>query len=105
ATDPEPRVRFQCALTLGEFEGPEVIPSLAQIAARDAADPWARAAVLSSAGTGADALWRALALAGSRTKSGNDTLMFELGRILGAGQPRERLLGLLKELTALHQPQ
>jgi len=105
ATDPEPRVRFQCALTLGEFEGPEVIPALAQIAARDAADPWARAAVLSSAGARADALWRALALAGSRMKDGNDPLMFELGRILGAGQPREYLLGLLKELTAPNQPQ
>ena len=105
ASDPEPRVRFQCALTLGEFEGPEVIPALAQIAARDAADPWARAAVLSSTGTHADALWRGLVLAGSQTKEGKAPLMFELGRILGAGQPREHLLEVLKELTAANQPQ
>jgi putative membrane-bound dehydrogenase-like protein len=47
ATDPAARVRFNCALVIGSFEGPLVISALARVAARDGADRWARAAVLS----------------------------------------------------------
>ena len=46
--DPDPGVRFQLALTLGEFHDPAAGAALARLAARDAADPWARAAILSS---------------------------------------------------------
>src|SRR5439155_24222962 len=46
--DPSPRVRFQLALTLGEFRGKT--RALARLAARDGADPYLRAAILSSAG-------------------------------------------------------
>ncbi len=47
--DPEPAVRYQMALTFGEFEAPEVSPWLVELARRDAASPWHRAAILSSA--------------------------------------------------------
>ncbi len=47
ATDPAARVRFNCALVLGSFEGPLVVSALAKVAAKDGADRWARAAVLS----------------------------------------------------------
>ncbi|HET6878615.1 MAG TPA: PVC-type heme-binding CxxCH protein, partial [Pirellulales bacterium] len=61
ADDDELRVRFQVAFTLGELMGPQVAEgtrnraaaALAAIARRDAADPWLRTAVLSSAGEGA----------------------------------------------------
>ncbi|WP_165243804.1 PVC-type heme-binding CxxCH protein [Paludisphaera soli] len=49
ADDSAPRVRFQVAFTLGEIAGEGVAPALAKIARRDAADPWIRTAVLSSA--------------------------------------------------------
>lgn len=49
ADDPDPRVRFQVALSLGETPGPVTIDALARIAARDSHDPWVRSAVLSSA--------------------------------------------------------
>lgn len=48
ADDPNARVRFQCALTLGELQDPNVVVALAKIAERDANDRWMRAAVLSS---------------------------------------------------------
>jgi len=49
AADPAPRVRFQAAFTLGEVKGEAATAALATIARRDAADPWIRTAVLSSA--------------------------------------------------------
>ncbi len=49
ADDPDVRVRFQVAFTLGETTGDEVTRGLATIARRDARDPWVRTAVLSSA--------------------------------------------------------
>ena len=52
ADDPDPRTRFQAALTLGEL-GPAALPALLKVAARDASDPWVRLAIVSSA-TGAE---------------------------------------------------
>lgn len=49
ADDPDARVRFQAAIALGELPGDERTALLAKILCRDAADPWARYAVLSSA--------------------------------------------------------
>jgi putative membrane-bound dehydrogenase-like protein len=48
ADDPELRVRFQVAFTLGAFNDAAAVPALARIARRDAADEWVRIAVLSS---------------------------------------------------------
>ena len=47
--DPNVRVRFQLAFTLGEIPGERALEGLATIARRDAADPWVQTAVLSSA--------------------------------------------------------
>jgi len=50
AHDPSARVRFCTALVLGDSKTDFSIPTLAEIAARDAGDKWARAAVLSGVG-------------------------------------------------------
>jgi putative heme-binding domain-containing protein len=50
AGDPSARVRFCTALVLGDSRAPFALETLAQIAARDAGDKWARAAVLSGVG-------------------------------------------------------
>ena len=96
--DPNVRVRFQLAFTLGEVPGDLALQGLATIARRDAADPWVRTAVLSSAtadpaglferlwrdrgftcNRGGIALLRPLALVvGARARPG------EAGRILAA---------------------
>lgn len=49
ADDPVLTVRYQTALSLGEWPDPAAGEALGRIAARDAADRWVRAAVLSSA--------------------------------------------------------
>ncbi len=49
ATDPEVRVRYQVALTLGEWDDPRAGQALGSMAIADATDPWVRAAVFSSA--------------------------------------------------------
>ncbi len=50
ADDPDPRVRFRCALSLGNLPGPEAASALSRIATRDVADPWTRLAILSGLG-------------------------------------------------------
>jgi putative membrane-bound dehydrogenase-like protein len=47
AVDPDPRVRYQAALTLGSVDGN--VGALASVLIRDGADPWAQTAALSSA--------------------------------------------------------
>jgi putative membrane-bound dehydrogenase-like protein len=48
AADPDAQVRFQAALTLGEFQDARALATLAEVAHRDSADPWFRIAILSS---------------------------------------------------------
>jgi putative membrane-bound dehydrogenase-like protein len=48
AEDPDARVRFQCALSLGPASSREAVNALARIASRGMEDRWTRAAVLSS---------------------------------------------------------
>ncbi len=50
AVDPSARVRFCTALVIGDSKADFAIPTLAQIAARDAGDKWARGAILSGVG-------------------------------------------------------
>jgi putative membrane-bound dehydrogenase-like protein len=46
--DPDTPVRFQLALSLGQWNDPRAGAALGDLTVRDAADPWIRAAVLSS---------------------------------------------------------
>ena len=48
AGDPSPRVRFQVALTLGQFSDARAANALCEIAKRDTNDQWVRTAILSS---------------------------------------------------------
>ncbi|HSH94243.1 MAG TPA: PVC-type heme-binding CxxCH protein, partial [Roseimicrobium sp.] len=59
AKDPDARVRFQVALTLGASPEADIVPALASIGAAAGEDRWTRAAVLSSVGTRADELFAA----------------------------------------------
>ncbi|HUS34189.1 MAG TPA: PVC-type heme-binding CxxCH protein [Verrucomicrobiae bacterium] len=81
AADPDATVRFQLAFTLGEFNDPRAIDALVKIAFRDAADPWIRAAILSSVPNSSDQLL---------AKLPNSELTRELAQIVGArGQSGE----------------
>lgn len=102
ADDPDARVRFQCALTLGAMAEARVVPALAKIALRDASDRWTRAAVLSSIHTqdGESQIDRFLELVLHSPLSSNEgTLSFleELGRLRGASSAT----GLAQTLIAI----
>jgi len=56
ADDPDVKVRYQVALSLGEWSDPEAGRVLGKIASRDGADRWIRAAVLSSSSRHAEAV-------------------------------------------------
>lgn len=60
ASDPEVRVRFQAAFSLGEVQDPRATEALLAIVRRDGADPWMRVAVLSSLVDDADEVLLAL---------------------------------------------
>ncbi len=104
ADDPNARVRFQCALTLGELQNPKVIPALAKIAERDMKDRWTRAAVLSSInGRALELLTELLPVAkriSQRAERTNEIvlllpLLSDLGRILGADRTNANVSTLL----------
>jgi putative membrane-bound dehydrogenase-like protein len=85
AEDPEIRVRFQVAFSLGEAADTRSVEGLASIARRDAGDDWVRAAVLSSQVPVADILLFAHLLNDARfagSAAGRATLRslaFEIG--------------------------
>ena len=101
--DPEPRVRFQCALALGESSITNHMNVLAGIALRDGADPWARAAVLSSVGNQAEVFFAALMATASRPADGLAPVMTDLSRIFGLGQSPEKCLMFLNQITGTVQ--
>jgi putative membrane-bound dehydrogenase-like protein len=84
ARDPDLRVRFQVALTLGESNDPRVTDALATLARNAEDDEWLRAAILSSCAT------RAAELVEQLAKSDEGTgLIKQLAVITGAQNKRE----------------
>ncbi len=85
ADDPDPRVRFQLAFTLGASHDPRAASALAQIAHDSAGDPWTRTAVLSSAGDNANTLLADILVRSSfPTGSDGGPLLHALASVVGA---------------------
>jgi putative membrane-bound dehydrogenase-like protein len=99
AYDLDPRVRFHCALALGESNDRAAIAALARIATRDAEDRWTRAAVLSSVSRHPVEFMDAV-LAQSSGLNGLPPLMADAGQVIGASQPPENILTLLNKITS-----
>jgi putative membrane-bound dehydrogenase-like protein len=93
AGDPNPAVRFQIALALGNWKGGATLPGLVRIALKDGADRWTRAAVLSGL-KGREQEFFDLLSASTASKPAPE-LMSELGRYL-AGLD----LGRMKAIAA-----
>ncbi|WP_164103558.1 PVC-type heme-binding CxxCH protein [Candidatus Laterigemmans baculatus] len=104
AEDPDPRVRFQVAFTLGETDDPRRLAALAKIAVRDVADPWTRPAVLSSIAGEADALLGLLLeqKAVTAAEAGWEWL-YELAMLVGAENDREAATQVLAWATEADQ--
>lgn len=96
--DPDARVRFQVALALGETGDPRALDALAALARRDGAEPWMRAAVLSSVGDRSSAFLRAL-VGAPVPEAVRAAVMQDLGQLFGAGQSPERCLDLISEIA------
>jgi putative membrane-bound dehydrogenase-like protein len=102
ADDPDPRVRFQAAFTLGEADSPEVAAALARVARRDVDDPWTQVAVLSSARHLAPGLLEALArdkdyIRGSRAT--HVQFLTRLAALVGASAAEADLVSTLNLLA------
>lgn len=94
------RVRFNCALTLGDVKGPEITEALASLAVSDGDNRWMRAAVLSGIGGRMGAFLQYLQ---ARQPANADTYAFvmeDLARVLGNGGAKQELRRLVE--TTLH---
>ncbi|MBA4190619.1 MAG: dehydrogenase [Planctomycetaceae bacterium] len=79
ATDPDPRVRYQLAFTLGSFRDERIVESLRILALKDSENPWVRLAVLTAAGErGGDVFAKLLGDANYRGTTGGKSLLFAL---------------------------
>lgn len=102
--DPDPRVRFQLALTLGELPSSEAkVNALARIALQDSSDRWARTAILSSAREDSVPLFQALsaALGQSEPPEGIPEFLRELARVIGARKLPEEIARTLSAVVNL----
>ena len=106
ADDPDPMVRFQTALALGEANGDSrVIEALARIAARDAGDVWTRTAVLSSISQRTAAFIEALAARPGffQTQAGRGWLD-ELSILVGSAKDPGEIQRLVERLIKSGTP-
>src|SRR5262249_4287653 len=92
ADDPVPRVRFECALALGERITNGTMTHLAKMAMRDGADPWTRAAVLSSVGVRAEDFFNALITTPQGPPEALSAVMTDLSYIFGLSETPEKCL-------------
>ena len=96
------RVRFQLALSLGEFSGPGVVRALAGLARDHSGDPWFRMAVLSSeAGSSGAMLESLLASRDWLARDTSETIPFftELASVIGARNQSSEIESLLARVS------
>lgn len=109
AKDADPGVRFQTALTLGEWNSDRVLSPLAAVAVRDAADPWTRRAIASSVPERAGALLMTLLRPRCRfseqPKAERLALVNELAALVGSRQSADEVTLILKGLFAMNGEQ
>jgi len=105
AADADARVRYQAALSLGEWDDDRIIPALAKIAVAGADDRWTRAAAASAVPRRAGALLAELlkpdmGLTANATP-GRLALVQELAALVGARQEPNEVAALLAALRTL----
>ncbi len=105
ADDPSIRVRLQAALALGDrcSKEPEALRALARLAARDAADPWIRLAILSGLSESAPGF---IPLCDAMAASeGRSELLSKCAAIVGARRVDLELAALLGEVAGRSREQ
>ena len=94
------RVRYNSTLVLGSMEGPQVVQALARSAARDGADKWFRAAVLSGIEKRMPEFLAAFRDQKNAEPVAFASVMKDLGRLFGNGASAEASRALLQEVLA-----
>lgn len=103
AADPDPRVRFQCALTVGEWKENRTLPVLAQIAHQDSSDPWFRIAILSSVADAAAPFFHMLIAKGEDWADAQ--LAIEASAMIGGRQNPAEMAAWFGALPKVRQPE
>jgi len=100
AEDPDMRVRYQLAFSLGETRDPGRVAALAAILRRDGDDPWMRLAVFSSLAEGAGQTFSTLAADSAwRASDSGRTTLTDLARYMGRQNHRNELDTLFTSLA------
>lgn len=100
ADDPNPRIRFQVAFSLGETSDPSATAALAKIAHRDGNDQWIQAAILSSVAESADKLFADLIR--TATADTPTSILLQLAQVIGV---RNRGTEIAATLNAIAESQ
>jgi len=98
--DPDPRVRLQLAMTLGETQDERALSAFARLAARDGADEWMRAAILSSVVDSADRLLSAI-VQPTDEPGESRRLLQPLAAVVGARHRDDEIGNLLKTVIEI----
>jgi len=99
ADDPQPRVRLQLALTLGESRDPRAVDVLSRLARESGDDRWIQAAILSAVPNSAARLLDRLLLATSDTGR-SASLVPALASVVGARHDDAEIGALVASLAA-----
>ncbi|MCO6457800.1 MAG: HEAT repeat domain-containing protein [Pirellulaceae bacterium] len=102
--DPDLHVRYQLAFSLGQLRGPRRDAALAELAVRDAAEPYVRLAVMSSLAEGSGNVLNQLATNDRFRKTAEGkTLLQALAAQIGKQQRADDVASLLTTLRQLNQ--
>jgi putative heme-binding domain-containing protein len=102
ADDPDLRVRYQLAFSLGAVPGEMPNQSLAKLARRDGADSWCRLAILSSVNSRASDVFRLLTQDKEfRTSAHGRTMLGTLATLIGSANRKSEMATLVQTLDAL----
>ncbi|MGH9628686.1 MAG: DUF7133 domain-containing protein, partial [Bryobacteraceae bacterium] len=101
-SDPEPRVRFQVSLTLGELNDARSLAALAALAHQHSADPWFRLAILTSTADSASPFFHTLLAKGESWT--DQQLLIELSALVGARQNTRELSRWFRTVPKLSAP-
>jgi putative membrane-bound dehydrogenase-like protein len=100
--DPDLRVRYQLAFSLGAVEGEMPNEPLAKLARRDGADPWCRLAILSSVNSRAGEVFRLLAEDKDfRTSTHGRAMLGTLATLIGSANRKNQMAAFVQTLNAL----
>ncbi|HVV00853.1 MAG TPA: HEAT repeat domain-containing protein, partial [Verrucomicrobiae bacterium] len=105
ASDPDARVRYQLAFTLGEIRGDSKIKPLAAIARRDLDSSWTQAAILSSLAEGAGGVFQTLSSDPAVVKDPQgEEFLSRLAGLVGAQNRKSDVARVLAFLKSVQQP-